>query len=122
MKTLLLFSLFASINTSASTVQCKYLLQGYPFADVSFIRNDDGTLGDHADVVVQGKMHKESLSTEPLGTGEYAHGWLSKESADNSVELTMYVEPQAQGQSKLTNHHVPFGQDVWGTCTVSLVD
>lgn len=56
------------------------------------------------------------LSVETAAEGELLHAWLSKESADNSVEMIIFNEPQKLGRSKVTNHHVPIGQDMWGDC------
>lgn len=113
---LLFLSVSAWADEGELTITCNYKYLGYPASSVTVVAYPDGSLSSSALVDMQGRTHKETLTAEALGDGEFVHAWLSKESADNSIELIIYSTAQVEGQSKLINHHVPIGQELWGNC------
>jgi hypothetical protein len=109
----------ASAAHADVNLSCTYMFYGTPTASVAVSIDDNGVPGSSA-MISMGpgtQPHKESLTPEALGDNEYMHAWLSKESAENSVEMIVYKEKQAQGNSVLINHHVPLAQEMWGDCT-----
>jgi hypothetical protein len=98
------------------TIHCDYAFMGAPMSSVDLETLPDGRFGPAARISIQGATHLESYSEEAPAPGELAHGWISKESPENRIELVIYREPTPQGRSKLVNHQVPFGQEVWGGC------
>jgi hypothetical protein len=101
----------------AHSLTCNYKYDAMDLATVQLTYLADGSLQTYAQVTMQGQKHTESVTKVAVAANEREHLWLSKESTDNSVELIVYLQPQAQGISEMINHHVPFGQDVWGNCT-----
>lgn len=119
MKRLILLLAFV-IGSSASAdtqVICSYSYMGYPTAKITVSISDEGAPSPSALIDMQGKTHKESLTGVEKAPDELLHGWISKESPDNAIELIIYQQPKAQGQSVAINHNVPAGQEMWGTCT-----
>jgi hypothetical protein len=96
---------------------CDYAFMGMPTTSVEVYINADGTPASSVQVTVQGRSHKESATPEVVAADEDVHLWISKESAENSIEMVIYKEAKAEGLSKLVNHHVPIGQEMWGNCT-----
>lgn len=101
----------------AHIIDCNYQFMGTPFSRVQIGVSSDGVPDDFVTIIVQGQSHIESFTPVALADGELLHGWLSKEAPENTVEMIVYEEMQAQGQSKLVNHNVPFAKEVWGTCS-----
>lgn len=97
-------------------VKCSYKMMGVHFIDVAFSIRDGEKLSTSAEITHQGRTHKETLTQVESQPGEMVHGWLSQQSPDNSIELIVYTEPQAEGRSKLINPHIPAGNVMWGDC------
>ncbi len=114
---LLLMSVSAWADEGDLVITCNYKYLGFPTSSVTVVAYPDGSLSSSALVDMQGRTHKETLTAESVGSGEFLHAWLSKESADNSIELIIYSTPHVEGQSKLINHHAPMNQEMWGDCT-----
>lgn len=115
----ILLLLAAATNAQAEpnwSTHCDYFFGGYPLTGIDFSWSTEGQPGPAVRSTIQGKSHLESLTVEAAAPGERLHGWISKESPDNSVEVILYRAPQPAGDSKMVNHHVPFGQEVWGKC------
>lgn len=113
----LLFSgTFVSAD-SAYVIDCSYQFMGNPFSRVQVGVSSEGVPDDFVTIITQGQSRTESFAAETPSQGEILHGWLSKESPDNAVEMIVYEEMQPKGQSKLVNHNVPFAKEVWGTCS-----
>ena len=116
----LFFSLFSLVSSAQAepnwAIHCDYSYDQMPTSSVELSLLPDGHFGNSARISMQGQIHFESFTEEAAAAGERVHGWLSKESQDNQIEVVVYLQPTAQGQSKMTNHHVPFAQDMWGTC------
>lgn len=105
-------------DEAVTKISCDYAFMTVPFANVEIVMQPDGSLSSSALITPhQGKPHKESLTEEIKAGNELMHGWISKESTDNSIEMIIYKDKQADGQSKLINPHVPIGQEMWGNCT-----
>lgn len=99
------------------TIQCNYSFMGYPTTNVSVIMRGDGLFDRMATIDMQGRLHQESLTVEQAASDELLHGWISKEFPDRAVEIFIYKTKQQSGDSRLINHNVPAGQEMWGTCT-----
>ncbi len=104
---------------SGTTVTCAYKTYEFDFAQVSIYFYSDGTASSSAEVTAQGRTHKESFTAVDKAAGEMVHGWISKESSENSLEMIVYQERQSLGQSKLINPHIPFGKEMWAECQIS---
>lgn len=103
---------------SILTISCSYSIYGAPYATVAFSIYEDGRLDNSAQITMTGGVsHKETLTADPEKAGEFVHAWISKESPQNQIELVIYNTPQPQGRSKIVNHQVPIGQEMWGECT-----
>jgi hypothetical protein len=87
-----------------------------PVCSIDLSIQQDGHLGPKARIFAEGATHLEPFTEDPLAPGEKFHGWLSKSDVNNRVELVIYDQATPQGNSKITNHQVPFGRDIWGTC------
>ncbi|MBX3018676.1 MAG: hypothetical protein KF767_12355 [Bdellovibrionaceae bacterium] len=107
----------AAFPASAHILSCAYTIYGAPFSTVEIQFDEAGQALSPATIIVSGKAHTESVTLEPNGPGESLHLWLSKESSQNDVELIVYETRQAQGDSKMINHHIPIGKEMWGDCT-----
>lgn len=105
---------------ASSQINCEYSFMGYPTAKITLSIFDDGTLSPSALIDMQGRTHKETLSPVERAADELVHAWISKESPQNAIELIIFQQPQAQGQSVIINHNVPAGKEMWGTCKFSL--
>jgi hypothetical protein len=117
---LLLLSPFAHANYDyAWNLKCDYVFYQVPFSTVELEVHPDGTLAPAARITMQGASHLESFTAEAPAAGEKLHGWISKESEQNKIELVIYAERTSQGDSKITNHQMPMGQDVWGSCAAN---
>jgi hypothetical protein len=119
--TLLLSPLaFASATGTNWNIRCDYVFYQVPFSTVELAALPDGHFVPGARISMQGASHFESYTEEMPSANERVHGWISKESPDNRIELVIYKDPQPEGQTKIVNHQMPIGQDVWGTCTYSV--
>lgn len=107
----------AAADEVATQISCDYKFMGNPTSSVALVVYSDGTPGSSVAVTMQGSTHKETFTAVPLATGEYVHGWISKEVEDNSIELVIYTTRQSQGWSRITNPRIPFAKDIWGDCT-----
>lgn len=99
------------------TIQCNYSFMGYPTTNVTVTMSQDGHFDRTASIDMQGRIHQESLTVETAASDELLHGWISKEMPDRAVEMIIYKNRQQNGDSRLINHNVPAGQEMWGTCT-----
>ena len=110
----------ANLVALLASLTCTYSFPNVPVpmttVEVSF--GTDGKPMSPAKVTMQGRMHTESFTQEEAAAGEMLHGWLSKESSENSIELVVFDEPQAQGRSKLVNDRFPIGKEMWGDCEI----
>lgn len=106
-----------ALPARAAVLSCAYAIYGAPFSTVEIHFDGDGRAQSPATVIVSGKAHTESVTLEPNGPGESLHLWLSKESSQNDLEMIVYEERRPQGDSKLINHHIPIGKEMWGDCT-----
>jgi hypothetical protein len=119
-KLILIISILPFSARASTQISCNYTYQSFPFASVALSLASDGTPVSPAHVTEQGVTHTESVTPDIVASGEVAHVWLSKEVAANAVEMIVYAQATANGQSELINHNVPMGQDVWGTCSIEL--
>lgn len=101
----------------ARTLDCSYTFMSVPFTEVQLGMGETGT-DEFVTVITQGRAHRESFTLEPAAADMLLHGWISKESAENQIEMIVYKEPKKQGQSVLINHKMPMGKEVWGKCAV----
>src|SRR4051812_43938801 len=94
--------LFASILAYADPglIHCDYVFAGLPFSSVEITLQPDGHFGPAARVFMQGASHLESYSEQTPAANESVHGWISKESPENRIELVIYKEAMPLGQSK----------------------
>ncbi len=120
---ILFLALFFSLGAYAQqayTIHCNYVFMVMPTADITLDVAQDGQLATSA-LIKMGAGdagHKETITPEVLAPGEMIHAWISKEKPENTIEMIVYNQVQPQGHSKLTNHNVPFAQDMWGTCEI----
>lgn len=103
-----------------ASLTCTYSFPNVPvpMTTVEVTFDQDGKPMSPAKVTMQGRMHTESFTQVDASTGEMLHGWLSKESTENSIEMIVYEEPQALGRSKLVNDRFPIGKEMWGDCEI----
>lgn len=113
----LFLTLGSAFAADTYDLKCDFSYAGFPTASLMFSIDGDGVPSSSVTVNQSGAVHKETLTGETKADGEYFHGWLSKESKDNSIELIVYTQKQDLGNGVMINHHVPFGQDMWGNCT-----
>ncbi len=103
-----------------TSITCTYSFSRapVPMATVEVTFDAQGKPADRAKVTMHGRTHFESLTPVESGAGEMFHAWLSQESAENSIEMIVYQEPQASGRSKLVNNRMPIGKEMWGSCEI----
>lgn len=111
----ILFLISSTAFAAGTRVSCDFVYYGAPFATVGFDQFADGGYGTAATVTQYGCSHEELIAPVARAAGEKAHLLVSPES-QNELELIVYEQPQAQGQARLINHHVPIGKEVWGGC------
>lgn len=102
------------------TTHCDYKYMGVDFTVVDLMIYENGEPASSADVQMYGRTTKVPVTREVKAEGEDIHVWLDKDRPGNEVEMIVYKDRQPEGDSKLTNHNVPIGQDVWGECTGEL--
>lgn len=112
----ILLIILAMQAANAKSVSCHYKIMGVDFSTVTYGLNDDGTTADYVVVTVQGNSHNESFTQEPAAADELVHGWISKESSENSIEAIIYKERKQQGLSLMINPHIPMGNRMWAEC------
>jgi hypothetical protein len=118
MRILVVLLTLLSNNASAdSYVTCVYKFAGVEFATIAGTIYDDGTPASSVQITHQGSTHKETATTDIIGPGEFAHFWISKQDPENDIEVIMYKPAQPDGDSKMINHHMPFGDTMWAQCT-----
>lgn len=93
---------------------CEYQLMNIPFSQVRVVFNEDGSYPDGVEIIMQGRKHLESFTVEEKTDGEHLHAWISKEVAENAIE--MIVQEKEGLPSVLINHKMPMGKEVWGKC------
>ena len=105
----------------ATLITCNYNYSAMPAGTVQLKLMADGTPVSPAQFALSGNSFSPQSVTPitPLAAGEMVHVWLDHEDPTNQVEMIVYTQPQASGQSELINHNVPMGQDVWGTCSMT---
>lgn len=112
--------LFASFSAYAETkITCDYGFMGAPFTKIAVVLYDDGTPASSVEITPTGAMspQKESATPEVLGENELVHLWISKERPQNTIEMVVYRNKTAEGQSKIVNENIPVGKVMWGECT-----
>ena len=120
---MILLSLFLLAHSAAAsagparTLDCNYTFMSVPFTEVQLGLSEAGT-DEFVTVITQGRGHRESFTPEATAADMLLHGWISKESAENQIEMIVYKEPKKQGQSVLINHKMPMGKEVWGKCAL----
>lgn len=115
---MLLLALLAALPAQADprwNFSCDYSFMGMPTASVALESLPGGGFGEAARVTIQGRAHLESFTEAERAPDELLHGWLSH-GTQNELELVVYREAKAGGQSKLVNHHIPYGKEMWGNC------
>jgi hypothetical protein len=116
-----MFSLLIALLPAAAhagVIDCSYQFMGAPFARIQLGISADGAPDDYVTSIVQGHGHRESFTLSEAAADELLHGWISKESNENSIEMIVFRVPRREGQSKIVNHHVPMGQEMWGSCSL----
>jgi hypothetical protein len=107
----------AARTEDVETLHCRYQYMGTSLWDITYQFDESGQPFPSVVVSTQGREHKESLTPEKSSApDERLHAWISKESAQNSIEVIIYRERRAEGLSKLINPHIPIGNEVWGEC------
>ena len=111
--------LFAGIVYGfAHSIDCQYSYYSAPMCRIQLGLQADGTPENFALITMQdGRTHTESITLDNKSGNEWVHAWLSKENPDNAIEMIVYNQPQALGQSKIVNAKSPFAKEIWGTCT-----
>ena len=105
------------MNAFLGAIACVYNIYGFPFANVTITQAADGSYLPYASISQQqGPAHNETFVIESNAAGELVHGWIAKESSENSIEMIVYETALPDGNSKLINHHISFGQESWGNC------
>ena len=120
MKHLLLLPLLYSLNPAAAEmtdIACDYKFMGVDMARVEVAVDENGRPDSSVQVTMQGRSHKETATPEVLAADEFLHLWISKENPENTIEMVIYKARRAEGRSKLVNHNVPIGKEVWGECS-----
>lgn len=110
---LILFSITSSAETK---VDCSYNMFGAPFASMQLTYDDNGILGPEVVIDMYGKKTFESATPAPRAAGEIEHFLLSKELSEQPIEVIIFAEAQAKGNSKMINPQAPIGKDSWGNC------
>lgn len=113
---LLLLSL-PGATAGNSVIKCDYSFMNVPFSTVELEVLPDGKIGGFARITHQGQSHFETFTEVNKAEEETVHGWIAMESSENSIELVIFKEAKPQGRSRMTNHHIPFGKEMWGPCT-----
>lgn len=103
----------------ATQYTCDYAFMGAPMYKLEFSTDSENKLSDFVTVTLYGNAHQETLTAEPLGAGEKIHAWISKENPQNSIELFVYTEAKAEGDTLMINPNIPFGKEMWGACAVT---
>lgn len=117
-----LLVILASTQALAETaLRCDYQFYGSPMAQVTLRIQDSGIPADSAEVTMGGAGRPQSVpvTVVPNAPNEKIHVWLAKDDPNGDIEMVVYNEPQAKGQSKLVNSHIPMGKELWGNCTAS---
>lgn len=111
--------LFVSAQAqSAALIDCDYKIMGAPFSRIQLGFSEANAPEDFVTVIVQGNSHRESFTPEAAAESELLHGWISKESSENAIEMIVYKEAKPLGRSKIVNHKMPFGKEIWGSCNL----
>ncbi|HEY8279165.1 MAG TPA: hypothetical protein VIH99_06065 [Bdellovibrionota bacterium] len=102
-------------QTQDQAVRCEYFYQVMPVTQLEIGFASNGTLNPAVRVFMQGNSHLESIEAVEAREGESLHAWISK-GTENEIEMVVYKNPVNNYNSKITNHAVPFGKDLWGNC------
>jgi len=113
---------FCSLSTNAEIIDharimhCdyKYIMMPAASIDIGFWSDNEPQTSLMLTMGMGGSSEKKTVTPVPLANDEMAHATISKEVANGSLELIIYAQPQAQGNSRLINHN--FSQEFWGTC------
>jgi hypothetical protein len=108
-----------SLAQESKWLKCEYAFYSMPTTTVSLELFADGSTADHVKVTMQGKSHLEGFTLEEKSADLFLRGWISKDIPDNAIEMIVYKEKKPLGLSKLVNHKMPFGKEMWGDCVVS---
>lgn len=113
----MILSLLLSLNVWAQTISCDYfVVANVHFATVKIFYDENGRLLPNARIVNQaGRVHEESIDGGVAGPGESFRGWISK-GTNNELEMVIFAEPAGAPRSKLINHGLPMGKEMWGAC------
>ncbi len=119
--TLVLISIPQLLHANPNThYSCSYSYYGAPMAALEFDQYDAFHLSPRAKISMSGAPpHEESLTLVAATEPQKIHAWISKESAENKIELIVYKNATASGDSEIINNQMPYLKEVWGQCKVS---
>jgi hypothetical protein len=101
----------------AHLLDCHYSFMSVPFSEVQLGFTETGP-EEFVTISVQGRSHRESYTPAETAPDMLLHGWISKESKENSLEMIVYKEARKAGQSVLINSRMPMGKEMWGQCAI----
>jgi hypothetical protein len=101
----------------AHVLDCHYSFMSVPFSEVQLGFSEAGP-EEFVTILVQGRSHRESYTPAEAAPDMLLHGWISKESKENSIEMIVYKEAKKSGQSVLINSRMPMGKEMWGKCAI----
>lgn len=117
MISILVSLLLGSAAANATTVlKCDYDFYSGPFATIELEIGEEGALPSAAKITQYGRVHYESVTPVEVEAGERYHYWLSKENPQNALEVIIYLETKDGKNSKMINHHMPYGKVMTGIC------
>jgi hypothetical protein len=100
----------------AHLLHCDFQYMGMPAArvDLGFWSDNSPQASLQLAFGMGSSSEKKTVTPVPLAAGERAHIIVSKEVPNGSLELILYSQPQAKGETRLINHQ--FTQEFWGRC------
>lgn len=115
----LIFLVFGFEAIAESRVACQYAFYGAPFTKIEVVIYDDGEPAPSVLITPTGATspQKATATPEVRAENEYIHLWIAKEDPNNMLEMIVYKEKLAGGQSKLINPNAPFVKEMWGDCS-----
>lgn len=108
---------FASFSFAfESEVECQYKFMGADTFKVRLFYEEGSKIHPTAEVSMYGSgAHAETVQQVSRSAGELEHVMIAKDT-DNEIEMIIYEQARAQGQSKLINNQMPMGREMWGSC------
>ena len=111
-----LISTFWSLGANAQ-IRCEYKYYGVLFSTVIVKTRADGSFVETIEVIDQaGNSHSEPLTVIAPNQNEKFHFWISKDFPDRAIEMIVLKDDTNDGNSKLINHNMPIGKEIWGIC------